>query len=83
MKRSEGVICENLALVSPIAVIAASAAIENSRCKFFAQRATGFMTGLPYRTDVRRDGIKSAAIVTIRLALVTNTLLGDDPEANS
>ena len=41
LKRSEGVICENLALVSPIAVIAASAAIENSRCKFFAQRATG------------------------------------------
>ena len=27
--------------LSPIAVIAASAAIENSRCKFFAQRATG------------------------------------------
>ena len=67
MKRSEGVICENLALVSPIAVIAASAAVENSRYKFFAQRATGFMTGLPYRTDVQYDGIKSATIVTDHL----------------
>jgi hypothetical protein len=64
VKRAEGVVCENLALVSPIAVIAASAAIENSRCKLFAQRATGFMIGLPYRTDVRHDAIKSATIVT-------------------
>jgi hypothetical protein len=80
---SEKVICENLALVPPIAVVAASAIIENSRCKFFATASDGFMTGLPYRPDVRRDGIKSAAIVTIRLAFVTNALLRDDPEAIS
>jgi hypothetical protein len=34
---------------------------------FFAQRATGFITGLPYRADVQHDGIKSATIVTDHL----------------
>ena len=76
------VICDNVAVVSPIAFIAASAVIDNSRCKFLhSVRRVHDSTPGSNRRAARRHQIRDYCDGPS--AFVTNTLLGGDPEAKS